>query len=194
METIRSPLDYFNLLYEQRGQFTVPEPDAAVLATATKAGRPSARVVLIKSVDDGGFVFYTNLSSRKAREIAENPCAALCFYWEEIHYQVRVEGGVRPVGDAEADAYFASRPRASRIGAWASKQSSRLASREQLQARFLRFEQEFAGKEVPRPEFWSGFRLIPDRYEFWLRRDDRLHERTLYVRQDGEWRIELLYP
>ena len=188
------PIDSFRKLYEQRCQFDIPVHEAAVLATATKDGHPSARVVLIKAFDESGFVFYTNLASRKAQEMRENPQAALCFYWEEVHHQIRVEGKVEPVTNREADDYFATRPRGSQLGAWASKQSSVLENREDLENRLQKYQQKFAGKNVPRPDFWSGFRLLPERFEFWERREDRLHERILYVKQGDGWKMTYLYP
>lgn len=194
MQTFETPLEYFRFLYDKKLRHHIPEQEAAVLATASTGGKPSARVVLIKKFDEQGFVFYTNLRSRKARELYENPQAALCFYWEEVHHQVRVEGTVEQIPDAEADAYFATRPRGSQIGAWASRQSAVLESRSQLEQRVREYEQEFAGKEVPRPEFWSGFRLRPESFEFWERRENRLHERVLYVKDGTAWKIEYLYP
>ncbi|MFQ5652352.1 MAG: pyridoxamine 5'-phosphate oxidase [bacterium] len=190
----QDPIVRFNHLYEQFQRQAAPESSAAVLATATSDGEPSARIVLIRGVDTRGFVFYTNLESRKARELRQNPKAALCFYWETIHYQVRVEGKVGPVSEQEADEYFAGRPRGSQIGAWASRQSQILASRSALENRFAEHEQEFAGRMVPRPPFWSGFRLVHQRVEFWLRRDNRLHDRTAYLRKGDGWEIKLLYP
>lgn len=172
----------------------VPEPAAVTLATATSDGKPSARVVLLKSSDENGFIFYTNLESRKAIELRENPFAALCFYWEPIHYQVRVEGQVEQLSEAEADDYFATRPRGSQIGAWASKQSAELTKKRTLIVRFLKYQKEFLGKEVLRPSFWSGFKLIPQRIEFWQRRENRLHVRELYTKDGHNWLISTLYP
>lgn len=167
---------------------------AATLATATPDGRPSARVVLVKGADERGFVFYTNLTSRKARELAANPQAALCFYWPASGWQLRVEGTVEPVDAAEADAYFATRPRGSQLGAWASRQSEPLGSREELLERFRDAESRFAGGDVPRPELWGGYRLAAARIELWEARDDRLHVRTLYERTAEGWRQTTLYP
>lgn len=165
-----------------------------VLATVSADGKPSARVVLLKSFDARGFVFYTNLQSRKGVELRFNPNAALCFYWPPLARQVRIEGIVENVSDEDADAYFASRPRGAQIGAWASRQSTELVSRQELESRVKEFEQEFAGREVPRPPFWSGFRLVPERIEFWQSREDRLHDRLVFVRQGDTWTKGLLYP
>jgi pyridoxamine 5'-phosphate oxidase len=181
-------------MFEQAKKAIFPEPSAVVLATADAEGRPSARVVLLKGFDEHGFVFYTNLQSRKGNELQANPHAALCFYWSPLYQQVRVEGRIEIVSDAEADAYFATRPRGSQIGAWASKQSASLKSRDQLEADFQAVEKKFAGREVPRPPFWSGFRLIPERIEFWESRENRLHDRTVYTRENDEWILEKLYP
>ena len=164
------------------------------LATVGADGRPSARVVLLKSVGADGFVFYTNLRSRKGRELAENRHAALCFHWQVLEEQVRVEGIVSQVPDAEADAYFATRPRISQLGAWASDQSSPLDEFETLHARLREAEQRFEGVEVPRPPHWSGFRLAPDRIEFWKSRPFRLHERERYEWDRNAWRVVRLFP
>lgn len=168
--------------------------DAATLATVGDGGRPSARVVLLKAFDARGFVFYTNLHSRKARELVAHPLAALCFHWPALQEQVRVEGTAEPVDPAEADAYFASRPRGSQLGAWASDQSSPIASREALEAQVAACEARFAGHEVPRPPHWSGFRLVPDLVEFWVGMPSRLHDRTRYLLAAGAWTHDLLSP
>jgi len=165
-----------------------------VLATADGEGRPSARYVLLKAFDERGFVFYTNYDSRKARTLAENPYAALCFYWPSIDKQVRIEGRVERVTDAEADAYFATRPRASQVGAWASTQSAPLASRGDLERRVAEAAARFEGRPVARPPYWSGFRLVPNAIEFWTRDPARLHERELYQRNGSAWTRTLLYP
>jgi pyridoxamine 5'-phosphate oxidase len=170
------------------------DPEAMVLATAAADGRPSARAVLLKGFDDRGFVFYTNLESRKGGELAGNPHAALCFYWKSQHRQVRVEGRVEAVTAAEANAYFASRARESQIGAWASAQSRPLESRRLLDERVAEAASRFAAAEVPRPPFWSGFRVVPDRVEFWQERPSRLHDRWLFVCERGEWHRKRLYP
>ncbi|GAB4171519.1 MAG: pyridoxamine 5'-phosphate oxidase [Wenzhouxiangellaceae bacterium] len=172
----------------------LPEPNAMLLATSSTDARPGARVVLLKSHDADGFVFYTNLGSRKARELAENPRACLVFWWRELARQVIIDGVVRPVSDAEADAYFATRPRGSQIGAWASMQSTPLPSREVFMARIREFEQRFEGRDVPRPPYWSGFRVEAERVEFWYGREYRWHERIEYRAGDDGWQRSMLYP
>ena len=171
-----------------------PNAHAMTLATATREGRPSARLVLLKGLDRRGFVFYTNLESRKSEELFANPHAALCFLWKSLNRQVRVEGPVEQVGDDEADAYFASRPRDSQIGAWASDQSRPLDSREALERRVDRFTRRFGVAAVPRPPYWSGFRIVPRRIEFWQERPFRLHDRWLYIRDGEAWQRQRLFP
>jgi pyridoxamine 5'-phosphate oxidase len=171
------------------------DPTAMALATADAEGRPSVRMVLLKGHDENGFVFYTNLDSRKGGELAANPRAALLFHWKSLRRQVRVEGPVEPVSEAEADAYFASRARDSQLGAWASDQSRPLESRALFEARYQAMKARFEGGDVPRPERWSGWRMIPERIELWTSRDHRLHERRLFTRSgDGGWDEGLLYP
>jgi pyridoxamine 5'-phosphate oxidase len=170
------------------------EPTAFCLATADGEGRPSARMLLLKDADERGFVFYTNFESRKGRDLTARPWAALCFHWQPLEVQVRVEGGVTPVEPEEADAYFASRPRGSQIGAWASQQSRAIAARGELEARVTEMSDRFAGGPVPRPPYWSGFRLMPSRMEFWKNMPNRLHDRDLYLLEGGAWRVDKLYP
>jgi pyridoxamine 5'-phosphate oxidase len=171
-----------------------PNAHSMTLATTTPEGRPSARVVLLKGLDERGFVFYTNLDSRKSAELVVNPYAALCFLWKSLNRQVRVEGPVERVADREADVYFASRPRDSQIGAWASDQSRVLESRAELERRVEAFARRFGEAEVPRPPFWSGFRVVPERIEFWQERPFRLHDRLLFIREGERWRRERLFP
>ena len=183
----------FAALFERAGR-ECAEPDAMVLSTVDPEGRPSARYVLLKGVDERGFVFYTNLGSRKARALAAHPHAALTFYWPPLEKQVRVEGDVERVSDAEADAYFGTRPRESQIGAWASKQSASLASPASLDERIRTVRERFEGAPVPRPPFWSGFRVVARSIEFWTRDPARLHERVLFQRSNGQWERSLLFP
>lgn len=189
------PFARFGVLLERARATELPEPTAVCLATVGEGGRPSARMVLLKDFDRRGFVFYTNLGSRKARQIGAHAHAALCFHWQPLEVQVRVEGPVERVSDAEADVYFASRARGSRIGAWASRQSEPLAEREELEERVREMERRFPGNGVPRPPFWSGLRVVPERIEFWQGLPSRLHDREVYTPDGaGGWRTERLYP
>jgi pyridoxamine 5'-phosphate oxidase len=187
------PIEIFRDLFERAAQ-ACAEPDAMVLSTADAGGRVSGRYVLLKSFDERGFVFYTNLESRKARDLAANSSAALCFYWAPLGKQVRIEGTTEPVAEAEADAYFATRPRDSQIGAWASMQSAAMESRAALDQRVEETRKRFEGQSVPRPPFWSGFRVVPLSIEFWTRDPARLHVRERYEREGGTWTRTLLYP
>lgn len=189
-------LDTFRELLDEARAAGDPEPTAMTLATASRDGRPAARTVLLKGVDARGFVFFTNFDSRKGQHLRENPQAALLFLWKTLRHQVqaKIEGRVERVSDEEADAYFASRPRMSQLGAWASLQSQTLDSRETFEKRLADYEREFAGGEVPRPPHWGGFRVVPDRIEFWYGAEFRLHERHCYERVDGKWIKRLLYP
>lgn len=172
----------------------VREPTAMTLATATSDGKPSARIVLLKHHDSKGFVFYTNFESRKGSELKQNPHAALCFHWEALDRQVRVEGSVSPVEGKEADAYFATRERNKQAGAWASLQSQTLASRPELVTRIAEIEARYEGQAIPRPPHWSGWRLDPASIEFWQQGEFRLHQRDLYTKRAGGWEHTLLYP
>lgn len=188
----------FARLFDEAQRGGELEPSAMTVATASPDGRPSARVLLLKGFDERGFVFYTHVDSPKGREIQLNPQIALLFLWRglrEAGVQVRVEGEAQRVAAAEADGYFASRPRMSQIGAWASIQSQTLTSREEFDARLAKVEANFAGREVPRPEGWSGFRVVPNRFEFWYGAKFRLHERWRYDRDPaGNWSKRMLYP
>jgi pyridoxamine 5'-phosphate oxidase len=172
----------------------VGEPHVMALATATAEGKPSARVVLLRSVDERGLTFFTNRSSRKGDELSANPRAAVAMHWWELGRQVRVEGGVEEIGPEESAAYWATRPRASQIAAWASPQSRPLADRRALDELVAQAEERFDGRDVPLPPFWGGYRLIPESIELWTHRDDRLHDRVLYTREKGGWRRERLAP
>jgi len=187
------PIEIFKELFERARQSCV-EPDAMVLATVDSDGQPSARYVLLKAFDARGFVFYTNLESRKAQALAANPRASLCFYWPQIEKQVRIEGRVERVTDGEADAYFATRPREFQLGAWASAQSAPLESRAWLEERVDGARARFETGSVPRPPFWSGFRVVPQSIEFWTRDPARLHVREQYRREGGHWIGTLLNP
>lgn len=187
----------FDLLFDEAQAAGEPDRTAMALATAAIDARPSLRTVLLKAHDARGFVFYTHLDGRKGRELQANPRAALLFHWPRVRggLQVRIEGPVAIVDDAEADAYFATRPRGSQVGAWASKQSETLSSRAEFEARIVEAEREFAGRDVPRPPRWTGLRVRPERIEFWYGADFRLHERCLYEGDcTGAWSKRMLYP
>jgi pyridoxamine 5'-phosphate oxidase len=184
----------FNAWFDDAKRDEPDVPDAMQLATVGPEGRPSLRTVLLKDVDARGFVFYTNLGSRKSSELRGNPAATALFHWKSAARQAIAEGDVAPVSDAEADAYFATRPRGSQIGAWASRQSAPLAGRAALEAEVAAFEARFAGSDVPRPPHWSGWRLAPRRVELWQGQPDRLHERRVWEWVDGRWTFGLRYP
>lgn len=188
------PIEQFRKWFDEALAADLHEPNAMTLATATPDGKPSARIVLLKGFDARGFVFYTNYEGRKGRELAENPRAALVFYWGELERQVRVEGRVWRVLEEESDAYYASRPRGSRLGAWASAQSRSVERRELVEERLRELEREYTGREVPRPPFWGGYRVEPEEIEFWQGRENRLHDRLVYRRSSDGWRIERLQP
>lgn len=197
IQPIRDPIALFNELLAQAQALPreqIPEPTAFALGTAAANGQPSIRMMLLKHVDRDGFVFYTNLESRKAQELTVNRLATMNFFWPQLERQVRVEGRITPVSPEEADAYFATRPRGSQVGAWASRQSRPMDHDEDLEARVAEFEKRFEGREVPRPPNWSGFRLDPVTIEFWRGRPSRLHDRELYTRDGHGWRVQRLYP
>jgi pyridoxamine 5'-phosphate oxidase len=188
------PFTRFAAVFEQARVAHPKDPNAMTLATVDAHGRPSLRVVLLKDFDEQGFVFYTNHASRKGREVLSAKAVALNFYWPSLDTQVRVEGQAATVSDAEADAYFATRPRESQLGAWASLQSQALPSREALEARLAEVTARYAGADVPRPAHWSGFRVSPQRLEFWRAHPHRLHWRDVYERDGDAWQKGLLYP
>jgi pyridoxamine 5'-phosphate oxidase len=188
------PHSLFETWFAEARRSELNDSNAVALATSTPDGRPSLRMVLLKGHDARGFVFYTNLDSRKGGELAANPSAAMLFHWKSLRRQVRIEGAVAPVSTGEADAYFATRSRDSQLGAWASDQSRPLADRALFEARYAEMRARFEGGDVPRPPRWSGFRLVPERIEFWTDRAHRLHERRLFEREGEGWREGLLYP
>jgi pyridoxamine 5'-phosphate oxidase len=190
-----SPVRQFARWFADAVDAGIREPEAMALATAAPDGSPSVRMVLLKGLDERGAVFYTNYESRKGRELAANPRGALVLYWDPLGRQVRIEGAVVPVGPAESDAYFRGRPRGSQIGAWASAQSRPIPARADLEARVGDLERRFEGEEVPRPPHWGGYRLEPASFEFWQHREDRLHDRLLYLpAAAGGWTVERLSP
>jgi pyridoxamine 5'-phosphate oxidase len=189
-----NPFVLFRQWLQEAVESKLPEPMAMTLATATRDGKPSARVVLLKQVDDRGFVFFTNYESRKSEELTQNPSASLLFYWEELHRQIRLEGRAERISRQETEEYFRTRPYESRISAWASKQSSVIGSREELEKKFLEYSQRFSSDDVPAPQFWGGFRLIPETFEFWQGRENRLHDRICFRKRGVAWTIERLSP
>ncbi len=191
---VADPITLFQTWLAEAGETEPNDPNAMTLATSTPDGRPSARMVLLKGIDARGFVFYTNVGSRKGQELAANGHVALLFHWKSRRRQVRVEGPVGPVTTEEADAYFASRPRVSRLGAWASEQSRSLPARSELERRLADAGVRYPGESVPRPPYWSGFRVSPSRIEFWQDMPFRLHDRRIYTKTETGWTTEALYP
>jgi pyridoxamine 5'-phosphate oxidase len=190
----RDPIERFIDLFQRANERESSDATAVALATVDAGGRPTARMVLLKQIDQRGFVFYTNYESRKGLELAVNPQAALCFHWPALGRQVRVEGPVEKVTVAESDAYFASRSRGSQIGSWTSNQSAPLTSRAELVARYLSLQARYAGRRVPRPPHWGGYRLRPAYMEFWSSQEYRLHDRIAYSRSESGWRAQRLCP
>ena len=188
------PVVLFRRWYEDAERAGIPLPNAMALATASVDGRPSIRHVLLREIEDRGFVFYSNHGSRKGTELAENPRAAFSIYWRELDRQISVTGDVSRVSEEQSDAYFATRPREARLGAWTSRQSSEIGSRDELMERFAAFDAEYPSDEVPRPSFWGGFRIEPITIEFWHGRAHRLHDRFLYEREGDGWTIRRLSP
>jgi pyridoxamine 5'-phosphate oxidase len=193
----RDPFEIFNSWLDKASRIEINNPNAMTLATCGKDGRPSARMVLLKDISADGFTFYTNLDSPKCHQLAENPFAALLFHWKTLNRQIRIEGFVEQVSDAEADTYFATRPRASQLGAWASHQSQPLDGWAELEKRIATYTTKFHVGPVPRPAFWSGFRLHPQRFEFWKEGKFRLHKRFVFTPSDGgsgAWDVQQVYP
>ena len=188
------PTVQFHEWFENAVEADLHEPNAMILATATNDGKPSARTVLLKGYDERGFVFYTNYEGRKAKEIEANPACALLFYWGELERQVRIEGRATRLSGEESDAYFASRPPGSRLGAWASEQSHPVEDRSILEERVRALQAEYEGREIPRPPFWGGYRIEPETIEFWQGRENRLHDRIVYHRSGRGWKIVRLQP
>jgi pyridoxamine 5'-phosphate oxidase len=188
------PIVRFKELLAEAERLGIKPFNAAAFATTGKNLQPSVRMLLLKDVDERGLVFYTNLQSRKGRQLNDNPRASACFWWEQLKRQVRIEGAVEIVSDREADEYFATRPRGSQIAAWASHQSTTIASRDELMAAVASLTARYRNQVVPRPPHWSGYRLVPERIEFWREQPDRLHERELYTRHENGWKVTLLAP
>jgi len=192
----QDPIELFAAWFAEAKASPLLDPTAMALATASRDLMPSVRMVLLKQFDHEGLVFYTNLTSAKARDLQENPQASVCFHWDTLKRQVRVAGAVEPVSDTEADAYFASRPRESQLGAWASLQSQPMKERVEFETRLKQVTQQYEGKTIPRPPHWSGFRILPTHVEFWSDRPFRLHDRLVYTRKNPQaaWQTQILYP
>ncbi len=192
----RDPFQQFSIWYDEAVAAGLPEPEAMTLSTATLEGQPSARIVLLRGYDERGFCFFSNYSSQKGQELAANPYAAVTFHWVELERQVRISGRVEKVTEAESDAYFQSRPSQSRIGAWSSPQSNVISSRDALEDMFKKYQEQYLDETaIPRPEHWGGYRVIPERIEFWQGRPNRLHDRLRFIRIDqGPWTLQRLAP
>ena len=194
LKKANDPIEFFNAWLKKAEQTGIILPESMSVSTCTPEGRPSSRMVLLKEVDQKGFVFFTNYSSRKAIELEANPYAALLFHWNILQRQVRIEGAIERISKEESNAYFQSRGRGSRIGAWASHQSQEVDDRETLVQRVKYYEDKFAGKEIPLPDFWGGYRVIPEKIEFWQGKADRLHDRFVYQPSENNWKITRLNP
>jgi len=190
----KNPIEQFRLWFDEAQRLDLVDANAMTLATASKTGKPSARIVLLKSYSDSGFIFYTNYKSRKCEDIKENPQAALVFFWAELRRQIRIEGRVEKISRRKSEEYFHTRPHDTQIGAWASIQSSVIESRNALMEKFYEFRKKFGDREVPLPDYWGGFLLVPESIEFWQGRENRLHDRIRYTRAGRAWRIERLAP
>jgi pyridoxamine 5'-phosphate oxidase len=190
----KNPFTQFSTWYKLAFEQEFPHPDAMTLATSSIQGKSSARIVLLKGFDENGFIFYTNYGSRKGKELTENPYASLLFYWDKLDLQVRIEGSVKKVSSKDSEEYFHSRPRGSQIGAQVSAQSTVIESREELEKQYEELEKKYEGKEIPLPDNWGGFILMPDCFEFWQSRENRLHDRIRYSKADTGWKIERLAP
>lgn len=190
----QNPLLQFKRWFQEALNAQIPEANAMALATANDSGRPSCRMILLKAVDDRGLIFFTNIQSHKGKDLASNPYACATFYWHELERQIIVDGPVEPLAKLESESYFATRPRGSQIGAWASHQDQVLESRAELETAYHHYEQEFAETLVPMPNYWGGYRLKPERMEFWQGRPNRLHDRFQYVLSDQAWKIHRLAP
>jgi pyridoxamine 5'-phosphate oxidase len=193
-EVMAEPIGQFSVWWDEAVESHIDEVNAMTLATANKEGRPSARIVLLKGFDEKGFVFFTNYQSAKARAIMENPRVTLLFFWKELERQVKIEGTISRISDAENDEYFNSRPEQSKIGAWASPQSQPIENREWLEKNWKKYAEQFNGKSVPRPVHWGGYLVVPDLMEFWQGRPGRLHDRIVYTKENGKWKIGRLAP
>jgi pyridoxamine 5'-phosphate oxidase len=190
----KNPFTQFEIWFSDAVKIDTEDVNAFVLSTCSKDGMPSSRVMLLKGVDDKGFVFFTNYLGRKSKELIENPNASILFFFKELHRQIRIEGKIEKISREESAEYFHSRPVESQIGAWTSIQSSKIESRKTLEEKFEKYSKEFNGKEVPLPDFWGGFRLIPDYFEFWQGRESRLHDRISYEKENNSWNLSRLSP
>lgn len=193
-ENPENPIDKFNVWFQEAASQEINDPNAMALATVDGFGRPSVRMILLKGISNGKFVFFTNANSRKGQHLKANDHVSLCFHWKSLRRQVRIEGATQEVSPQEADAYFASRPVGSQIGAWASKQSEKLNSRAELEEEMAKYAMKFGDDPVPRPPHWKGYEVEPDYMEFWQEQPFRLHDRLVYVREDGIWTQMRLYP